>query len=209
MDFVRLLAIIEKFYISYSLPAIFLSSLIEISPFGWSVPGGSMLIVGGFFAYGKTVSLIGVLSAGWLGAWTTFVLAYILGRKTGYWLVKKLHQEKNAQKARLILKNHGGAILTTSMMSNLIRFWMAYIAGAQKYSFSKFFFYSMVASLGWVSLMVIIGYLAGTERSALETGIARASILGWFLFGLAFLVIYLSIKRGLREFKEEEKNENY
>ena len=31
----------ENLYLSYGLPIIFLTSLIEITPFGWAIPGGS------------------------------------------------------------------------------------------------------------------------------------------------------------------------
>ena len=205
MDAITLITKLEDFYLAYGYPMVFLSGLIEISPLGWTIPGGLVVAGGGFYAYGGKISLLGILVASWLGAWLTFLMAYILGNKTGMFLVKKLRQEKNAARAKLLLKRHGPTILTTAMLANLTRFWVAYIAGAQGYSLVRFIFYSGVASLAWSSLMVIIGYLAGSGRQNLEAGLAGLGILSWALALPAMGIIYLKTRKEFKQFKEEEK----
>ena len=200
MDLVLLIAALEKLFSLYGYPVVFVSSFIEITPLGWTIPGGSILAVAGFFAYGGSVSLIGIILAGWLGAWLAFLIAYFLGFKSGYKLVRKLRIEKSAKKAKLLLKYHGGVILTTSMMANLTRFAIAYVAGAQKYSTLKFIFYSGAASLTWTSLMVVVGYLAGSERENLQRGIVQLGILGWI-----FLAVAVGLGYWLNK-KEQKKN---
>lgn len=195
MDLISLIEALEKLFASYGYPLVFVSSFIEITPLGWTIPGGTILAIGGFFAYGESVSLLWIIVFGWLGAWATFLVAYFLGYKSGYKLVKKLRIEKSSENARVLLKKHGGVILTTSMLANLTRFAVAYVAGAQKYAFGKFFFYSSVASLTWVSLMVVVGYLAGSERQNLERGIVQLGILGWVFFGVASGLIYWFSKK--------------
>lgn len=185
MDLISLIAALERLFSLYGYPVVFVSSFIEITPLGWTIPGGSILAIAGFFAYGGSVSLLGIILSGWLGAWATFLIAYFLGYKSGYKLVKKLRIEKSSKRAKLLLRNHGGVILTTSMMANLTRFAVAYVAGAQKYSPLKFIFYSGAASLTWTSLMVIVGYLAGSERQNLERGIIQLGILGWIFLAIA------------------------
>ncbi len=177
-------------------PVVFISSFIEITPLGWTIPGGTILSVAGFFSYGGGISLVKIILFGWLGAWTTFLIAYFLGYKSGYKLVKRLGIQKSSERAKALLKNHGGVILTTSMMANLTRFAIAYVAGAQKYSPFKFIFYSAAASLTWTSLMVIVGYLAGSERQNLERGIAGLGILGWVFLGIATFTAYFLNKKG-------------
>ncbi|KKU12414.1 MAG: hypothetical protein UX19_C0001G0018 [Candidatus Woesebacteria bacterium GW2011_GWA1_45_8] len=199
------LEIIEKLeliYISYGYTIVFLSSLIEITPMGWSIPGGTLLAAGGFFAYSGKLSLLGVLVFSWFGAWMTFIFAYLLGSKVGYSLVKKLKQEENAERAKGLLEKHGGVILTTSMMANLLRFWVAFVAGAEDYSFLKFLFYSGGASLTWSSLMVVVGYLAGSERVHLESTLARLGVGAWILFFLLAVVIYWRAKKEFHHYKE-------
>ena len=204
MDLISLITTLENLFKLYGYPLVFVSSFIEITPLGWTIPGGTLLAIGGFFAFGGSISLLGIILSGWLGAWATFLLAYFLGYKSGYGLVKKLRIEKSSEKARVLLKKHGAVILTTSMLANLTRFAIAYVAGAQKYPFGKFFFYSGVASLTWVSLMVVVGYLAGSERQNLERGIVQLGIIGWLLFAVASGLIYWFNKKELREVGEEQ-----
>ncbi|MFI5240978.1 MAG: DedA family protein [Microgenomates group bacterium] len=210
MNLVDLIDKTELFFNSYGYWTIFLGSLIEITPLGWLMPGGLIIAIAGFFANtGSEIFLVPIIITGTFGAWFTFLGAYLLGNKSGFWLVKKLKQEKNAEFAKSLLKKHGGAILTTSMMANLTRFWIAYIAGVEKYNFWKFFFYSGVASLSWVSIMAILGFLAGYERGNVEAIVGATGIIGWLFLGIASFVLGRSIKHEYKHFKEDTPhNEN-
>lgn len=203
MDIASLISITEKFYLEFGYLIVFFSSLIEISPMGWIIPGGGLLALGGFFAYGKVIFLIGVIAFGTLGAWITFIIAYLLGKKTGYWFVKKFKQKKNAERAKILLEKNGPVILTTSMLANLTRFWVAYVAGNRKYNFVRFLFYSLFASLTWVSLFSVLGYLAGSERQNLESALGRLGFFGWGFLIISLAVIYITIRK---EFGINEKN---
>ena len=119
-----------------------------------------------------------------------FLLAYFLGNKTGEKLAHILHQERGAQRAKQLLENYGPIILTTSLLANLTRFWVAYIAGSQRYNRTKFVFYSGVASLTWSSLLSIIGYLAGSKRGTIEKGLTQLGIFSWILLVAAIAIIY-------------------
>lgn len=195
MDSVALIKLLEALYSQYGYIIIFMASLIETTPIGWAIPGGFMAALGGFYAYGGGISLVAVLVSAWTGMLFTFLIAYYLGAKTGLRLAKKLNQEKNAEMAKTLLKEHGPTILTTSLMANLTRFWVAYIAGSQNYSFFKFLFFSSVAALSWSSLNVAAGYLAGSQRGKLESGLAGLGILSWILLSIAGVVLYIKIKK--------------
>ncbi len=204
MDINNLLNIISYLFETYGYSIIFLSSLIEITPLGWAMPGGVILAIGGYLSNGsETLPLIGVILAGTIGSWIAFLLAYLLGDKTGMWLVNKLHQQKNAEFAKRLLKKNGGVILTTSMMANLTRFWISYISGVEKYNFLKFNLYAFIASLSWVSIMSILGYLAGFERENLKKVVSGIGFLAWGFLLLAIFVIYRSIKHEYKHFKED------
>jgi len=195
---------LEHFFQVYGLLTVFLGSFIEITPLGWAVPGGIILAAAGFFApTSNTLSIPSIIIAGSLGAWLTFFLSYILGRKTGMWLVKKLHQQKNAAFAKNLLQKHGGVILTTTMMANLTRFWMAYIAGVDRYSFVKFLVYSAAASLSWVSIMTFLGFIAGYERQNLEAAASAIGIAGWLFLILAGIILYKSILHEYQHFRKD------
>ena len=199
MDTLELIDDIEIIYSNWGNLVIFLSSFIETLPLGFLIPGGLIIALGGFYSYGNGINLIGVIVSGTLGMTLAFITGYFVGKKTGLGLVKWLKQEKNADMARVLLENQGPAILTTSLMGNLTRFWIAYIAGSQKYNFVKFLFYGVIASLSWNSLFVMIGYLAGSERDKLESGIAKLGLLSYGLVMLALVIISWSIKKGYKK----------
>lgn len=205
MQVTELINQIEALYSVYGYFLVFLSSFIEISPLGFTIPGGLILALGGFFSYGGPLSLLPVILLAWFGGWLTFILAYYFGRQTGYWLVRLLKQEKNAKKAELLLKKHGGAILTTSLMSSLTRFLVAYVAGTQKYSFLKFLFYSGTASLAWSSLWVVVGFLTGSEKARLENAVVHLGILAWAFLILALITIYLKNRQEFHQFKNKDQ----
>ncbi|MDP3994826.1 MAG: VTT domain-containing protein [bacterium] len=210
MDILELINKIEIFYQNFGYLTAFFGTLIEMTPLGWVVPGGTILILGGVFAFGGKISLVGIIISGWLGAWISFVTSYILGFKSGMWLVKKFKQEKNAALAKHLLDKHGGKILTTSMLANLTRFWMAYIAGTEKYNLPKFLFYSGAASLTWTSLMVIVGFMVGTERKNLEGWTAGLGIFSWALLLVAIGFIIWSIKKEYKKITGiNSENESY
>lgn len=159
--------------------------------------------MGGFFAYGNKLSLAKVIISGTLGMLVTFLAAYFLGRKTGISIAKKFRQEKYLQLAKRLLNKHGPVILTTSLLANLTRFWIAYTAGSQNFNIFKFIFYALTASLTWNSLLVVIGYLAGSERRHLQLGLAKLGIFSWSILLVALLILYIKTKKELKEIKEE------
>lgn len=208
MDAIVLLDTITLLFERYGYWIIFLGALIETTPLGWIVPGGMILIVAGYISNGDVfLPVIPVILIGTLGVLTAFLLSYLLGMKTGMWLVKKLKQEKNAKFAKDLLHKNGGVILTTSMMANLTRFWVSYIAGVEKYNFWKFNLYAIVASLSWVSLMVLIGYFAGYGKENLKNIVSGVGVLAWLFLGLALFVIIKSIKHEYKHFKEDEPHD--
>lgn len=203
-----LLSLLDKFALlfeQWGYPIIFLGSLIEITPLGWAVPGGAILLIAGYLSNGNpNIPLIPIIIWGTLGTWVAFMLAYILGSKTGMWLVNKLQQQKSAAFAKRVLKSNGPAILTTSMMANLTRFWISYVAGVEKYNLLKFNLYAFFASLSWVSMVVLLGYFAGYEKENLRKLTSSIGIVAWILLAVAIFVIYKSIKKEYKNFKQDE-----
>lgn len=204
MPLSQALSLLEVLYHDYGYILVFISNFIETSPLGWLIPGGILVALGGFFAYNGSLSLGWVLLSSSLGMIATFLTAYYLGHKTGMKIAKRFNQEKNAARAEKLLENHGGVILTTSLLANLTRFWISYVAGIKKYNLKLFIFYASIASLTWNALLITVGYLAGAEREKLESSVAQLGILAWVLLFIALGVIYWKVDT---EFKKE-KNES-
>jgi membrane protein DedA with SNARE-associated domain len=192
---------LEHLFAHYGYLLIFLGTLIETTPFGWLVPGALLASLGGFYAFMGPLRLSAVIFCAFSGMFITLLSSYLIGYKTGMTLAKKMHQEKNAHTAKILLQKHGAVILTTALLANLTRFWIAYIAGMQKYNVYKFMLYAAIASLTWVSVLVIIGYVAGTGRHTIETGLAQAGIFSWIFVVGGFL--YWRLKDELKEAGED------
>ena len=203
MNITQLIDSIENVYVYWGPLLVFISSFIEITPIGFAIPGGTIIFLGGFFSFEGNVDFASVLISAWLGAWTTFLLAYALGYEFGDKIVRRFHQEENAKKAEVLLKKHGGAIITTSLVANLIRFWVSFVAGERKYNFKKFLVYSSVAALSWGAILTTLGYVVGMERANLETVVSKLGIIAWVFLGIAIAVIYWAFRK---EFSKSEKD---
>ena len=201
MDLAKILETLGGLYENYGYLIAFFSSLIETSPFGFAIPGGTFLAIGGFFAYESEINLFSLIFFGALGSWLTFLVSYYLGMKTGNFLIKKFKQEKYANYAEVLLKKHGGVILTTSMLANLTRFWVAYVAGMKHYRVSKFMFYSAGAALSWSSLMTVAGYLVGAEKGILENTLSGLGFLSWGIVVVSIVVVVLFARKEFRQNK--------
>jgi membrane protein DedA with SNARE-associated domain len=209
MDIIFILDEIGVVFDKFGYLIVFLSSFLEITPVGWAVPGGAVLVIAGYLANGQgELKLIPTILYGTAGVWIAFISSYVLGSKTGMWLVKKLHQGNNAKFAKTLLNKNGPTILTTSLLANLTRFWVSYIAGVNRFSFFKFNIYAFVASLTWVALMVFVGYFAGYEKDLLKQAVTRLGYLAWGLLLLAIFIIYKSIKHEYKHFKSDEPHIN-
>jgi len=192
------------FFNKYAYPTVFIGSFIETTPLGWMIPGGLILALGGFFVKtGEALSLPLLILWGSLGVWFSLIISYVLGLKTGNWLIEKLNQQKNAEFAKNLLKKHGGSVLTTSMMANLTRFWVAYAAGLEKFFLGKFIIYSLSASFSWTSLLVLTGYFIGYEGENLENISKTVGFLGWLLLFIALFFLFKSIKKEYLHFKKD------
>ncbi len=191
---------------NFGLLIVFVASFVEITPFGWTIPGGLVIAAASFFSYPNVYLFIKIIISSWIGAWFSLIGGYFLGRKTGLWFVKKLNQERNAQRAKTLLQKNGALILTSSMLANLTRFWTAYVAGVDNYSLFRFLLYSAAASLSWVSLVGFIGFLAGAEKSQIESALSKLGVLSWILVCIAIAIIIISIKQERKEFEQQDEN---
>jgi len=63
--------------------------------------------------------------------------------------------------------------------------------------------YSAIASLTWVSVLVIIGYVAGTGRHTIERGLAQAGIFSWVFVFVVGGFLYWKLKDELKEAGED------
>lgn len=207
MDLNQIVIGISAYFIKYGYPLVFFGVLVETTPLGGFIPGALLAAMGGFYSYDGPLSFPFVLILGTSGMFLTLISSYIIGKKTGMKLAHYFKQEENVAHAKVLLEKYGPLIVTTALLSNITRFWIAYIAGMQKYNIIQFSFLALVASLAWVSLLVISGYLAASSAHSIERNLAQVSIISWIFLAATGAVITWAIRKNINETRKELESE--
>jgi membrane-associated protein len=133
-----------------------------VTPF---LPGDSLLFMIGALSAENVLNLALVLPL--------LILASISGDNTNYQIGKfigpKIFQK---EKSRLLNKNHlmkthefyekhGGTTIIIARFAPILRTFSPFVAGIGRMKFIKFFSYSVVGGIAWVSLFILGGYFFG------------------------------------------------
>lgn len=131
----------------------------------------------------------------WLGALFNYYLALLLGRplllKWGKYL---LISEKNFEKGEKFFRSHGEISTFTGRLIPVIRQYISLPAGIARMNMAHFLFWTGLGAGIWMTILAVIGYVAGQNRELIEKYSREATILA--LLGCAAIVIvYIIIHR--------------
>ncbi len=141
---------------------IFCETGLVVTPF---LPGDSLL-----FALGALAASGGGLKVELL---MLFIwLATICGDSTNYWVGYFLGSKISGKDSRFIKKEHlerthrfyekhGGKTIILARYLPIIRTFAPFVAGIGKMKYSRFFTYSFIGSITWISLFILAGYFFG------------------------------------------------
>lgn len=209
---------LQRFYDHFGYLLVFLGALGENTALlGLLLPGGTLALLGGFYARQGTLNLWLVLLLAWWGTVLGYNLDYlfgrfVLGRLAGRWgatlLGRRIRLSGRMRLARVFLARHGGKAILLSHMVGHIRSFVALSAGASQMRYRRFLAFELVAGLLWSSAYVLIGYLAGSEREHLMMLIERS---GWVILAIAVAVyiVYrlarIAVLRRMRQLAYERR----
>ena len=132
---------------------------------GFFLPGDSLLITAGLFAF-----------KGDLNIWTlniTLILAAIVGDALGYWIGyrtgKALYSRPNSFFFRRdhLIKTHefyekyGGQTIIIARFMPIVRTFAPVVAGAAEMTYRQFALYNVIGGVLWVTSMTLTGYFLG------------------------------------------------
>jgi membrane-associated protein len=135
--------------------------------FGFFLPGDSLLLTAGLFAYQGELFNI------WLLMPLVFVAA-LLGDNVGYWFGRKagpplfrreaslLFKPKNLLAARNFYEKHGGKTIILARFMPFIRTFAPIVAGAVEMHYPTFMMYNTIGALLWGIGVTLAGYLLGS-----------------------------------------------
>jgi membrane-associated protein len=163
---------------------------------GFFLPGDSLLVIAGVFAWRGELELWKIL---------VFVsLAAVMGDATGYWIGlragKALYSRPNSLlfrrehlvKTHEFYERHGGKTIVMARFMPIIRTFAPVVAGAAQMTYRRFALFNVCGGIGWVVSMTLTGYLLA--RSVPEEWLARHIDL------IVFFIIFLSLLPGIVSF---------
>lgn len=132
---------------------------------GFFLPGDSLLFTVGIVAGAGKIQIGAVIAllafASMLGDGMGFLLGSTLGYKLFSNPNSKIFRREYLDRTRDFYERHGGKTIIYAKFVPIIRTFAAFIAGVGKMHYSRFLAFNIFGALGWVSLMVTLGFLLG------------------------------------------------
>jgi len=194
----NIIELLGKFYDQYGYMLVFLGSLGEnTAVLGLVLPGGSLTLIGAFYARQGTLNLGWVIFLAWVGTVLGYHADYLFGRfvlrhVTQHWgasrLGRHLRLAGRIRLARALLAKHGGKAILISHTVGHMRSFVALSAGITQMRYPRFLVFEMVAALIWNVLYCVLGYFIGTQIELIQVLFERS---GWIIFGLLIVLFFI------------------
>ena len=204
-DWIDLLA---EFYDQYGYALVLFGSLGEnTAVLGLVLPGGTLALLGAFYARLGTLSLAWVILFAWLGTVLGYHVDYLIGRYVLTHVVKRWSASRLGRRlrvagrirlARAFLSKHGSKAILISHMIGHMRSFVALSAGMTHMRYSTFLASELVAALLWNIAYCLLGYFVGTQVDHLQLLFERS---GWVTLGIliAALLVWLFLRQRVRQ----------
>jgi membrane protein DedA with SNARE-associated domain len=190
-------------YDQYGYLIVFLGSLGENTALvGLILPGGTLALLGAFYARAGTLNIGWVIFFAWIGTVLGYHVDYLIGRfllrrYATSWSASRLGQRlRLAGRLRLgqrVLRRYGGRTIFISHAIGHLRSFVALSAGMTHMRYRRFLGFELIAALFWSGGYCLLGYFFGAEFELLQGVVERWGLvlvgalvlmyLGWRLFG--------------------------
>ena len=173
-------------YDQYGYLIVFLGSLGENTAFvGLILPGGTLALLGAFYARAGTLNIGWVIFFAWIGTVLGYHVDYLigrflLGRYAPVWSASRIGRRMRlAGRIRLgqrMLSKYGGRTIFISHAIGHIRSFIALSAGMTRMPYRRFLGFELIAALFWSGGYCLLGYFLGAEFQMLQDVIERWGI---------------------------------
>jgi len=154
-------------------------------PFGFFLPGDSLLITAGVFAARGDLDPAGLIAGTSLAAVLGDAAGYAIGRRAGAGLSgKRQSRWLNAERleaAHAFYERHGGKTIVLARFVPLLRTFAPIVAGIAEMPYRRFALWNLVGGILWVASMCGTGFLLGR----FVPGLIRH--LPWLVSGVIFV----------------------
>lgn len=134
--------------------------------FGFFLPGDSLLLTAGLFAYKGLLSIWALLPL--------LFIAAVLGDNVGYWFGRKagpplfqreeslFFRPRNLLAAKKFYDHHGGKTIVLARFMPFIRTFAPIVAGAVEMDYKRFMMFNLVGGALWAIGVTLAGYFLGS-----------------------------------------------
>ena len=135
---------------------------------GFFLPGDSLLFLVGVLAGAGQLNVAAII--------LLLIVAAVTGDAVGYWLGKRLgtavynrpdsllFKKKHLQHTREFYEKHGGKTIIYARFVPIVRTFAPFVAGVAHMPYRRFFSFNLFGGIGWVTLMVLLGYVLGQNE---------------------------------------------
>lgn len=162
---------------------VFVATTLEASALvGLVVPGETVLLLAGFFAFQGRLALWLLMVLAILGGAVGDSAGYEIGRRYGprlerSWAGRKVGPAR-WERARSQIRRRGPQAVLLGRFVGVLRAVVPAAAGAAGMPYRSFLVWNVLGAVVWAPLMVGLGYLAGESYDAV------AAVMGWGSLGL-------------------------
>jgi membrane-associated protein len=132
---------------------------------GFFLPGDSLLFTVGVVAgagklhIGTMIAMLAIASM--LGDGIGFLLGSTLGYRLFRNPKSRIFRREYLDRTHDFYERHGGKTIIYAKFVPIIRTFAAFIAGVGKMKYARFLSFNVGGAIGWVALMISLGYLLG------------------------------------------------
>ena len=163
---------------------------------GFFLPGDSLLVTAGLYAAATREldpwMLILVLS---VAAVTGDATGYFIGLKTGHALYNRpqtrFFRRDYLVKTKEFYEKYGGITIIVARFMPFARTFAPVVAGIGEMKYRRFVVYNATGGVGWITTMILLGYLLGESVPGIENKIEYVIAIILFLSVLPMIVKYL------------------
>ncbi len=179
---------------------ILILTVFESFPFGFLIPGQTIAIAAGFLSKLGILNLWGVLIASIAGSIIGDISSYYIGRNFGLPFIKRfgkyfLLNKKRFEATKSLVQNHAGKALFFGRFHAITKSFTSFIAGFSHIKFPKFLFFTVIGSVAWSLVFVLIGFVFGKGFEILMENLDLLLIILILFIIAAFLVYKFIIKK--------------
>jgi membrane-associated protein len=165
---------------------------------GFFLPGDSLLITAGLFAFKGDLNIVILNIALVLAAIIGDATGYYIGRRTGQALYSRpnslLFRRDHLIKTHEFYEKHGGKTIIIARFMPIVRTFAPVVAGAAEMTYRNFAFYNIVGALLWVLSMTLTGYFLGAVVPDIDKQIHKVVAVVIFLSLLPPGIAWLKTK---------------